>query len=475
MLLTMIKKDLRVYIKDFQFQVMFLLCLVLFVVTGFQSAQRWKASQKEFQDNVSNVQVQNLKFTDNMMRVLQNCLIYYLDEPNEADQITRKLGYPTGFHTQVTVNQIRRYDVRYGSELFFQLDWLYIIGVLGSLMALLFSYDVISREKQNGTFRLLIVEGVSRFQVLLSKYLAIFLLFSLAMLPGILLGVLLFSVLTGVISISLMLKYLIFLLICTPYISFFILLGLLISTGKNYRNNIIVTMTLWLLFVILIPESSTILAKQIKKLKTASEYDQEIMQARGQMYDKWYEIAGGDRVNFNTVAGNTDLRDGLRAKAFQGMDEIGAQIYNKQNKEIFRQKELILTLSSFSPFGLLDNMTNIITGSGYFRFRNIMNQLTQQQAYVESKIKAIDNRDPKSLHLFYSQAMSDSDTLTPHGLVAFTTQKYPDPQDLIISHYQEDHWKKKITGILNSLLILLGMNALLWVILAVKMKNYDVR
>ncbi len=475
MLLAMIKKDIKLHMKDFQFQIMFIVCLSLFLITGYRSTGNWKGLQEEYQSNVSNCQAKNSKYINNMMASLQSAFIYYLDEPNSSLLVSNTSGYPTGYYSSMTVNKPQRYDVHTPYKSFFRLNWLYIIGVLGSLMALLFSYDVISREKQNGTFRLMIVDGVSRINVVLSKFIAIFFLFIIAMVPGILLSVLTFSLMTGLFSWSLIMKFIMFLAICLPFISFFILCGLLISTGKNYRNNIIVTMTLWLLFIIIIPESASIIGKQAVKVKTDTEYRNEISTARNQAYDKWYEIAGGDKVDFNSVAGNMNLKDGLRAKGFHEMSVVDAQIFNKQSLDLFKQKEFIQKVSSFSPFGLLDNMTEVILEMGYFRFRNILKQFGERQSQVEKSFIEIDRQDPRSVHLFYSGASGDTGTLSNEGLVAFTTQSYPKPEQLIITQYRETSWSEKLRIILIPLLILIGMNLLLWLLLTLKMKNFDVR
>ena len=61
-------------------------------------------------------------------------------------------------------------------SLFTTPDMLFIIKVLLSLISLLFSFDVITSEKENGTLKLMLTNGMNRFALLAGKLLGRFLL-----------------------------------------------------------------------------------------------------------------------------------------------------------------------------------------------------------------------------------------------------------------------------------------------------------
>ena len=58
---------------------------------------------------------------------------------------------------------------------FTELDWTFIIGLVMSFMAILFTYDAISGERETGTLSLLMSNSVSRATVLLAKFMVAFL------------------------------------------------------------------------------------------------------------------------------------------------------------------------------------------------------------------------------------------------------------------------------------------------------------
>ena len=58
-------------------------------------------------------------------------------------------------------------------------DWGNIISIVLSLVAILFTFDAISSEKEHGTLRLTLSNSISRGAVLVSKFLAALLTISI--------------------------------------------------------------------------------------------------------------------------------------------------------------------------------------------------------------------------------------------------------------------------------------------------------
>ncbi len=63
-------------------------------------------------------------------------------------------------------------------------DWIFIVGTLGTLMALLLTYDGVAGEKERGCLRQLLANRVPRDQVLMAKYLAGLAMAAAAILTG---------------------------------------------------------------------------------------------------------------------------------------------------------------------------------------------------------------------------------------------------------------------------------------------------
>ena len=126
---------------------------------------------------------------------------------------------------------------------------------------LIISFEAISSEKRFGTLRLLSIYGIKRQSIVWHKYLSYLLLYLIIIIPPALVSMLLFFILTGSWSMYFMVKFVLIILLSIPF-AFFHYLGYSNIDGKNYRNSIVLIVFIWLLFVIIIPQSAYIIAKQ---------------------------------------------------------------------------------------------------------------------------------------------------------------------------------------------------------------------
>ncbi len=474
MLKIVLIKDLILLLKDFKFQVLLLIMFILFVISSFIGSNRMNDNQENLQNSIKESQEWITNANTSLQHLLYQGNLIFIEDIYKLPYITERPGFPNGLTTSVVNFQPFKYDINLPGKGFMKTNWSFIFGILGSLMCLLISYDVISQEKLHGTFRLTVVEGVTRFQVLISKFLSILLIMILAIIPGFVVSTFLTVALTHSFNLSIVLINICYFLLYIPYFCFFIILGILISMGKNYRNNIIITMTVWLLFIIIIPQGANILVKKIKPVKSQAKYDQEMSIAFDKVYQYWKskaEIPGG----FNSVDGNGHLENGLRARAFYESNEARSKEYNAQNEDFNRQIELTQTISSISPMELMDNITDILIDIGYYHFSNSMKQFKQRFAEVKEDIINQDKKDPKSMHLFYSMAEEDESAAHHLNKSPFSMSPYSNSERLLMLDYQTPSAGKKFKAILPYLLSLILLNAIIWIIAYFKIIHIDVR
>jgi len=143
-------------------------------------------------------------------------------------------------------------------------DFLYVVRVILSLVALLFGFDQISREREQGTLKLLLGGPVSRAQVLAGKWLGNFLSLSVPFLLVTLLGtsVLLFDRDVRF-SAGDLGRLALILALALLYLAFFLSLGLLVSAlTRRAATSVIVLLFAWALLVFVLPNLGTLVARQ---------------------------------------------------------------------------------------------------------------------------------------------------------------------------------------------------------------------
>jgi ABC-type transport system involved in multi-copper enzyme maturation permease subunit len=268
MIRTIAGKEIISNLLSYKFFVVLLLIVVL-VTTSFFIMHR------DFRNRLSDYQVIRPRPGDPIALVPPNPLSILAKGLDEAMTRSFEIGV-----TGVTV----RAGQKTGNLIFSFFpapDFLYVVRVVLSLVALLFGFDQISREKENGTLRLMLANGVSRAKILLGKWLGNFV--SLAVPFGLvtLLGIVLLALDPGArFSAEHLGRLGLILVITFIYVAFFLSLGIFISTvTRKAASSLIILLFIWALIVFVIPNLGTLLARQMvdaPSVRALSEKRQQV-------------------------------------------------------------------------------------------------------------------------------------------------------------------------------------------------------
>jgi ABC-type transport system involved in multi-copper enzyme maturation permease subunit len=143
-------------------------------------------------------------------------------------------------------------------------DFLYVVRVVLSLVALLFGFDQVSREREQGTLKLVLGSSVSRAKVLAGKWIGNFLSLAVPFLLVTLLASALLMFDSNVQFSAGQFGRLAFILVLSLfYLGFFLSLGILVSTlTKRAATSVVILLFVWSLLVFIIPNLGTLLARQ---------------------------------------------------------------------------------------------------------------------------------------------------------------------------------------------------------------------
>jgi len=160
-------------------------------------------------------------------------------------------------------------------------DFVYVVKVVLSLVALLFGFDLVSREREAGTLKLALANPVSRATLLAGKWTGNFLSVAVPFLLVSGLGLALLALVPGFHWSGPMLGRLALILGASlAYIALFLSLGLFVSAmTRRSSTSLVVLLLLWALFVFILPNLGTLLARQVVDLpsvKAMAEKRQQI-------------------------------------------------------------------------------------------------------------------------------------------------------------------------------------------------------
>lgn len=259
-------------------------------------------------------------------------------------------------------------------------DLLFIVKVVVSLLAILFSYNLMVEEKERGTLKLLLVHGASRGSIFAGKFLggltSLWVAFAGAFLVYLLALVSLTPVsLGGEVPIRLVFIFFASLL----HIAVFFGIGSAVSVFvRSSASALIVALFCWLLLVFALPGLSSLLAQQFAPVDS----DQRVARAKlekAQQMEKDYTEAHPEDTNISNTAGYGRRHDAIREQINAELEKIDDE--HQRRKEL--QASMTTALARVSPVGSLTYLYASFSGSGLedvrlyqddlIRMRNTMN------------------------------------------------------------------------------------------------------
>ena len=288
MLVSLIVKEIATNILSLRFMVTFVLSFVLIQASIFilsdeyaRSVASFEAARSEHQSTIGNLysdskdeQDFNQRFHDEMLYGEGS---YHGRRPGRLSMFA--LGLERKLPTQVNVwlNGARKINEgRYRNPIFALFatpDFVYIVNIVVSLLAVLFVFDTICGEKERGTLKLVLANSVPRDLVLVGKWIGGFASlaapFMVAVFGGITYVYLTGSVqLTGEAAERLIWTLAVSLL----YISLFFALGLMISTLTHKASTaLLVSLFAWICWILVIPNLTPVLARVMSPVPTTQK------------------------------------------------------------------------------------------------------------------------------------------------------------------------------------------------------------
>ncbi len=307
MLWVIIRREITANILSFRFLMGLLIYFSLivtnlFVLTrGYEDRlQSYQTAVRENEDRISQVTRYSEFGLTHMLKCDRN--------PKLLSIFNEGVDKRKGNTVTVAHGYVPAVAEQHGSDnpylnIFSSIDFTVICQVVMSLLALLFAYDAISREKEAGTLRLALSCAVPRPTLLLGKYIAGMVSISLPLIASFVAGLLVIQFSPYVsFSGSDWGRILLIFLLSMLYVSLFFLIGLFLSTRTDRPSiTLMFSMCVWVLFVLIVPNLTVLLVEHASPIQSEEPY-------REQARDQWkqYEAEVKDYLEKRGVEGPLD-------------------------------------------------------------------------------------------------------------------------------------------------------------------------
>jgi ABC-type transport system involved in multi-copper enzyme maturation permease subunit len=175
------------------------------------------------------------------------------------------------------------------SVLFGKIDFVFNVGFVLSIFALIFTFAGITSEKEQGTLKLIMANPVPRWSILLAKIIGNYVVFIIPFLISFLISIIILN-LSGIFPMadSGILSAIIMILAVTVLFLFCMFtFGMLISSSmQNSITSIITVLFIWVLFVLVIPKLSPMIAQIIHPVESEEVLTNMIQNTRANIEDE---------------------------------------------------------------------------------------------------------------------------------------------------------------------------------------------
>ncbi len=402
-------KEIRNNFLEFRFQV----TVVLFLLLVISSTLMMSLNYRRQMETYNALSKKHLQAVDTMTSGEEFTIFGLTQEVPPADLSIFAIGTEPDRTRAMTFSQLSEIlgtqvgKNRYNNPVFALFpppDFVYVVNIVLSLLALLFAFDAVSGEKEDQTLKLMMTNPVSKATVLLGKFIGGFLClaapFTLAFLIATACGAAFSKVnLFGAENLTrLLLIYLSSLL----YIGVFFSIGLFISTTSGQSGTtLMISLFVWVFMVLGIPNIAPIVAA--KQVGVTSSGKMQLI--RLQIEQEEQEAAAR---NFNRdQQRNRDPGDGPGLGGDQEMQDKISERYSafvaRKRNQIKEQINKTRLFSLASPSAAYMFLATNLAGTGPQDYQYVRNQAVafREQFLESAKEASIDAGKPETVPLRY--------------------------------------------------------------------------
>ncbi len=364
---TLIVKELRNVFASPKFTATFAVCsllILLAMTTGYlqyRSFERQQSTLRELTDQELAEQTRWFGLRQRALRPADPLQIF-------ATGSHQDIGRFSSIHTNEGV-ELRNsiYESDPILAVFRHLDLAYIVQVVLTLFALIFTYDAISGERESGVLRLVMAHAVPRRLYIASKVVGSLLGLGIPLLIPLLLGLLGLSLLGVPLSSTTLLRMALFGGASALLFAFFVVFGVTVSAfSRKSSSSFLIGLSAWVLMVLILPRLGVLAAAEISPVSSpgqiASQNAGFEREARDRLEKERQEVWAQRTAS---LSGMSDAErqavedenmwtwmqedDEARRQVQEEIDALAARLEEGQQNRRRRQEAIALGLSRWSP------------------------------------------------------------------------------------------------------------------------------
>ena len=294
------------------------------------------------------------------------------------------------------------------------MDWVFIIGYVLSLIAILFTFDAVSGERELGTLRLMLANPIPRHTVLIGKFLGALISIGIPLTLAVLMNLLLISTSNAVqLGPDAWGRLGIIFFIAILYTSLFLALGLLVSARVSRSAvSLVILLLIWVIFVVFVPSTLASIAGGFSSPMSTDE----LWQRRGELYAKRWE-----RYDAYLFPERVERSKEIQFKGEHVIAEAEEQ--ERVNEEHLAQQidqvKFARRTTRISPIAIAQHLIESFAGTGFERHLQFLENARTHARQFRKFIADTDRGDPESSHIIGIREGMSEKPVSPEAIPRF--------------------------------------------------------
>ena len=297
-----------------------------------------------------------------------------------------------------------------------KVDWGFIIGYVLSLIALLFTFDSISYEREQGTLRLMFANSIPRHTVLIGKFLGALISINIPFTLAVLVNLLVISTSSDVhLGAEAWGRLCLIFFISLLYISLFLALGLLVSARvQRSAVSLVILLLAWVTLVVFMPSTLVSIAGRSGSPTSTLGFSDRSAQLEKELEREYYTLRYGSnksltQIQILHVAGEYVTKDAAQQE----------HLHEERLKQRISQVRRARAITQISPVTIFQHLLESFAGTGFERHLQFLENVKSYARQYREFIADTDQADPESLHIFGVRAGMSQKPVSPEAIPKF--------------------------------------------------------
>ena len=298
-----------------------------------------------------------------------------------------------------------------------KVDWAFIVGYVLSLVALLFTFDAISGERERGTLRLMLANSVPRHTVLMGKFLGALISINIPFTLAVLVNLLVISTAKDVhLSTEAWGRLGIIFFIALLYTCLFLALGLLVSSRvQRSAVSLVVLLLIWIVFVVFTPNTLASIVGGFSSPMSSDEFQERSSQLEDELTDLWVKYYLNSEDTREDMLKKIQLGGEYVTKDAAQQERLHGTLLKQQTSQMSR----VRAATRLSPVSIVQHLFESFAGTGFERHLQFLENVQSYARQFRAFIIDTDRADPESLHIFGIRTGMSQKPVAPEAVPKF--------------------------------------------------------